>query len=86
MQQNKRQEIGVGIFMLIGLAALVFLALKVADIKSLGNEPTYRLTATFDNIGSLKVRSPVKIGGVVVGRVTNITLDTKTYLPKVELA
>ncbi|MGL5265352.1 MAG: outer membrane lipid asymmetry maintenance protein MlaD, partial [Plesiomonas shigelloides] len=45
MQQNKRQEIGVGIFMLIGLAALVFLALKVADIKSLGNEPTYRLTA-----------------------------------------
>ncbi|MGL5045279.1 MAG: outer membrane lipid asymmetry maintenance protein MlaD [Plesiomonas sp.] len=86
MQQNRRLEIWVGIFMLVGLAALVFLGLKVADIKALGSEPTYRLTATFDNIGSLKPRSPVKIGGVVIGRVTAISLNTSSYLPQVELS
>ncbi|WP_192458341.1 outer membrane lipid asymmetry maintenance protein MlaD [Musicola keenii] len=83
--QTKKHEIWVGAFMLIALAAILFLALKVADLKSLGNQQTYRLYATFDNIGGLKIRSPVKIGGVVIGRVAEIGLDSKTYLPRVAL-
>ncbi len=83
--QTKKTEIGVGLFMLLALCAIVFMCLKVADVKSLGNEPTYRLYANFDNIGGLKVRSPVRVGGVVVGRVAEITLNTKTYLPRVAL-
>lgn len=71
--------------MLIALCAAVFLCLQVANVKSLGNEPTYRLYATFDNVGGLKARSPVKIGGVVIGRVANISLDPQTYLPKVAM-
>ncbi|MBJ7222476.1 MULTISPECIES: outer membrane lipid asymmetry maintenance protein MlaD [unclassified Brenneria] len=83
--QTKKSEIWVGAFMLIALCAIIFLCLKVADIKSIGNQPTYRLYATFDNIGGLKTHSPLRIGGVVVGRVADISLDEKTYLPRVAL-
>ncbi|MCL2892754.1 outer membrane lipid asymmetry maintenance protein MlaD [Brenneria tiliae] len=83
--QTKKSEIWVGAFMLIALCAIIFLCLKVADIKSIGNQPTYRLYATFDNIGGLKARSPVRIGGVVIGRVADISLDEKSYLPRVAL-
>ncbi|SLM61494.1 MULTISPECIES: outer membrane lipid asymmetry maintenance protein MlaD [Dickeya] len=83
--QTKKHEIWVGVFMLIALFSIVFLCLKVADLKSLGQQQTYRLYATFDNIGGLKARSPVKIGGVVIGRVAAISLDTKTYLPRVAM-
>ncbi|KEY59949.1 outer membrane lipid asymmetry maintenance protein MlaD [Serratia sp. DD3] len=83
--QTKKSEIWVGAFMLVALCAIVFLCLQVANIKSIGNEPTYRIYATFDNIGGLKVRSPVKIGGVVVGRVADISLNPKTYTPLVAL-
>ncbi|WP_434525809.1 outer membrane lipid asymmetry maintenance protein MlaD [Photorhabdus asymbiotica] len=83
--QSKKSEIWVGFFILIALTAIVFLCLKVADIKSVGSQPTYRLYATFDNIGGLKERSPVKIGGVVIGRVVTISLDEKTYTPQVAL-
>lgn len=83
--QTKKSEIWVGAFMLIALCAIVFLCLQVANIKSIGNEPTYRIYATFDNIGGLKARSPVKIGGVVIGRVAEISLDSKTYTPHVAL-
>lgn len=81
--QTKKTEVWVGVFMLIALAAIFFLCLKVADLKSIGSEPTYRLSATFDNIGGLKARSPIRIGGVVIGRVADISLDEKTYLPRV---
>lgn len=83
--QTKKSEIWVGAFMLIALCAVIFLCLQVANIKSIGNEPTYRIYATFDNIGGLKARSPVKIGGVVIGRVAEISLDPKTYTPRVAL-
>lgn len=83
--QTKKSEIWVGAFMLVALCAIVFLCLQVANIKSIGNEPTYRIYATFDNIGGLKVRSPVKIGGVVIGRVADISLNQKTYTPRVAL-
>ncbi|MEI2265371.1 outer membrane lipid asymmetry maintenance protein MlaD [Erwinia sp. CGal63] len=83
--QTKKSEIWVGVFLLLALCAALFLCLRVADLKSLGSEPTWRLYATFDNIGGLKSGSPVKIGGVVVGRVTEIGLDEKTYLPRVSM-
>lgn len=61
------------------------LALKVADSGMSGNGETYKLYAKFDNIGGLKVRSPIKVGGVVVGRVGDITLDKEDYVPVVTL-
>ncbi|MDR7343566.1 phospholipid/cholesterol/gamma-HCH transport system substrate-binding protein [Pantoea alhagi] len=83
--QTKKSEIGVGAFMLLALIAVLFLCLRVADVKSLGTEPTWKLYATFDNIGGLKTSSPVKIGGVVIGRVTEISLDEKSLLPRVTM-
>ena len=83
--QTKKSEIWVGIFLLIALLAALFVCLKAADVSSIKSEPTYRVYATFDNIGGLKSRSPVRIGGVVIGRVADITLDEKTYLPRVAM-
>ncbi|WP_034917286.1 MULTISPECIES: outer membrane lipid asymmetry maintenance protein MlaD [Erwinia] len=83
--QTKKSEIWVGAFLLLALCAALFLCLRVADLKSLGNEPTWRLYATFDNIGGLKTGSPVKIGGVVIGRVSDIALDDKTLSPRVTM-
>lgn len=83
--QTKKSELWVGAFLLLALCAALFLCLRVADLKSLGNEPTWKLYATFDNIGGLKTGSPVKIGGVVIGRVTDIVLDDKTYSPRVSM-
>lgn len=83
--QTKKFEIWVGAFLLIALAAALFICLRVANVTSLHNEPTYRLYATFDNIGGLKARSPVRIGGVIIGRVADISLDPKSYLPRVAL-
>ncbi|MGE0968881.1 outer membrane lipid asymmetry maintenance protein MlaD [Klebsiella sp. WOUb02] len=83
--QTKKSEIWVGVFLLAALLAALFVCLKAANVTSLRTEPTYRLYATFDNIGGLKARSPVRIGGVVVGRVADITLDPKTYLPRVAI-
>ena len=78
-------EILVGLFVVLGLLALVFVALKAANLTSFSNGDTYRLTARFDNIGGLKPRAPVRSAGVVVGRVTSIALDPKTYQGVVEL-
>lgn len=83
--QTKKFEIWVGVFMLVALLAALFICLKVANVTSLRTEPTYRIYATFDNIGGLKARSPVRVGGVVIGRVSDIELDPKTYLPRVEM-
>lgn len=69
----------VGLFVLLGLLAIVFLALKAANLASFRVGSTYAVTAKFDNIGGLKVRAPVKSAGVTVGRVTAIALDVKSY-------
>jgi len=78
---NKRAvEIMVGIFMLAGALGLVFLAMKAANLGTFTRQAnTYPLEARFENIGGLKVRAPVRSAGVVVGRVTSIKLDGKTY-------
>jgi phospholipid/cholesterol/gamma-HCH transport system substrate-binding protein len=81
--QSKKTEIWVGLFMLIVLGSVIFICLRVADLSSLNSQSSYRLNATFDNIGGLKVRSPVKVGGVIIGRVTQISLDSESYQPEV---
>ncbi len=78
-------EFLVGCFMLAGIFAGVMLALKVAGLTFAGQGDTYAVYASFDNIGSLKVRAPVKVGGVVIGRVSDISIDAKTFTPKVKL-
>ena len=69
----------VGLFVLLGLAAVLFLALKAANLTTLSSGDTYTLVARFDNIGGLKARAPVRAAGVVVGRITSIGLDPKSY-------
>ena len=72
-------DLWVGIFVAIGFGAILFLALKVGNLLTLDRTPGYHLEASFDNIGGLKLRAPVKAAGVVVGRVEAVRLDTKTY-------
>lgn len=72
-------DLWVGIFVAIGIAALLFLSLKVGNLSSAHLSETYVLEAKFDNIGGLKVRGPVKSAGVVVGRITDIKFDGATY-------
>jgi phospholipid/cholesterol/gamma-HCH transport system substrate-binding protein len=69
----------VGLFVLLGLAGLVFLSLKAANLASFGTRDSYTVSARFDNIGGLKARSPVRSAGVTVGRVTSISLDQKSF-------
>ena len=72
-------DLWVGFFVALGLAALLFLALKVGNLASSDVGETYMLQARFDNIGGLKVRAPVKSAGVVVGRVGEIRFDAESY-------
>ena len=77
--QSKAIDVWVGLFVIAGIAALLFLALKAGNLASFSTESTYRVNARFDNIGGLKPRAPVKSAGVVVGRVAAIHFDDKTY-------
>ena len=77
----------VGLFVLLGFAALVFLALRAGNMSSaVGLGPTYQASAQFDNIGGLKPRAAVRSAGVVVGRVASITFDDQSYRATVVLA
>jgi phospholipid/cholesterol/gamma-HCH transport system substrate-binding protein len=76
---KKSTETLVGVFVLLGILALVFLALKAANLASFSPAKTYQVRARFDNIGGLKVRAPVRSAGVSVGAVKSITLDKNTY-------
>ena len=78
-------DLWVGVFVAIGIAALVFLSLKAGNLISSNLGETYDLTAKFDNIGGLKARAPVKSAGVVVGRVAAIGFDPKDYTAVVTL-
>jgi len=82
---SKKIELMVGFFVALGIAALLVLSLKVANSGISGGGESYNLFAKFDNIGGLKVRSPIKVGGVVVGRVSAISLDKDDYTPVVTL-
>ncbi|MBR9727631.1 outer membrane lipid asymmetry maintenance protein MlaD [Shewanella intestini] len=82
---SRKLEISVGLFILSGLIAFCVLVFNVANVKVQSGNSTYQLKAEFNNIGGLKVRSPVKVGGVVVGRVSNIALDDRKLVPIVTL-
>lgn len=81
--QSSRHDAWVGLFVLIGGAALLFLALKAGNLLSLNFDETYQVSARFDNIGGLKPRAAVKSAGVVIGRVESISFDDKTFQAKV---
>ena len=76
---RKGVETLVGLFVLLGILAILFLALRAANLGNFVIGETYIVSARFDNIGGLKVRSPVKSAGVTVGRVKTIVLETNTY-------
>jgi phospholipid/cholesterol/gamma-HCH transport system substrate-binding protein len=82
---RKTVDVWVGLFVLLGLAALLFLALQAGNMSSLSFGKTYAITGKFDNIGGLKPQAPVKSAGVVVGRVGAIGFDSKTFQAKVTL-
>ena len=82
---RSKNDLWVGLFVMIGLAALVFLALQAANLLSLNFQSTYRITAQFDNIGGLKPKAAVRSGGVVVGRVAGISFDDERYQARIDL-
>jgi len=75
MKSSNQVEIAAGLFLLLGIAALVFLAVEATDTAGLDSSETYELNAYFTNIGSLKPRAPVSMAGVTIGRVQSIELD-----------
>ena len=85
MERNKN-DFWVGMFVLIGAVAILFLALQSANLLSLNFQSTYHVTAKFDNVGGLKPKAAVRSAGVVVGRVESITFDDKTFQALVTLA
>jgi len=85
MKQTRTTEMLVGMFVAAGIAALFVLAMQVSNLSSFREEGTYTLTARFDNVGGLKVRSAVKAGGVVVGRVSGVDFDNDRQVAVVTL-
>ncbi|KAA3626166.1 MAG: outer membrane lipid asymmetry maintenance protein MlaD [Proteobacteria bacterium] len=79
MFQSRTTEIWVGLFVAAGLAALFVLAMKVSNLSGFTDEKGYTLVARFENIGGLKVRSPVTVSGVRIGRVAGISYDNENY-------
>lgn len=86
MRTTRTLELTVGLFVALGLAAFFMLAMRVSNLTSLGNDGGYTITAAFDNIGGLKVRSPVTLAGVTIGRVASISIDQQIYEAVVKMA
>ena len=85
MMNTRTVEIVVGLFVAAGLAALFMLAMKVSNLSSVTDNSGYVVTARFNSIGGLKVRAPVSMAGVTIGRVTGIDLDNTTYQAVVKM-
>ena len=79
MRNTRVIEIAVGLFVAAGMAALFLLAMQVSNLGNMGGGESYTITATFENIGGLKVRSPVTVSGVRVGRVDAIDYDNNAF-------
>ena len=79
-------DLWVGVFVVAGIAALVMLAMKVGNLGTYNVSDTYQLHAYFTNIGGLKTKASIKSAGVLVGRVTDITLDTERYQARVVMS
>ena len=84
--QRSKNDVWVGLFVLIGAVAILFLALQSANLLSLNFQKTYTVTAKFDNVGGLKPKAAVRSSGVVVGRVDKIVFDDKSFQARVVLA
>lgn len=84
--ERSKNDFWVGLFVMIGTAAILFLALQSANLLSLNFQSTYRVSARFDNVGGLKPKAAVRSAGVVVGRVESITFDDKSFQANVTLA
>lgn len=85
MSHSKILEVSVGVFVAVGIAALLVLAVNVSNIGAFNAGQQYTVSANFDNISGLKKRSAVAIAGVTVGRVTSITVDPITFEAVVEM-
>lgn len=85
MKRQLKVEIWVGAFVLMTLLSLVVIAFQVSNFSTWKEKPSYQVSALFNNIGGLKVRAPVKISGVVVGRVVGISVDPRTYQARVSM-
>ena len=79
MEKQRTIEIAVGIFVAFGIAALVMLAMKVSNVAALTEGDGYHVTAHFENIGGLKIKAPVNMGGVRIGRVIGVEYDQDAY-------
>lgn len=84
--ERAKNDVWVGLFVLIGAAAILFLALQSANLLALSFQQSYRVVAKFDNIGGLKRQAAIKSAGVVVGRVESITFDDKSFQARVALS
>lgn len=84
--QRSKNDVWVGLFVIVGAVAILFLALQAANLLSLNFQTTYTVTAKFDNVGGLKPKAAVRSGGVVVGRVESLVFDDKTFQARVTLA
>lgn len=84
--ERSKNDVWVGLFVIIGLVAILFLALKAANLLNLSFQSEFRVAAKFDNVGGLKPRAAVKSAGVVVGRVESITFDDKAFQARVTLS
>ena len=76
---NKRTDFLVGLFVVLGALAVLFLAMRAGNLSTFSFEKTYEVHAKFDNIGALKIRAPIKSNGVVVGRVTKIDFNNAQF-------
>ena len=85
MSNSRILEISVGIFVAVGVAALLVLAVNVSNVSGFSAGKQYTVTANFDNVSGLKSRSAVAIAGVTVGRVVSITVDPVTFEAVVEM-
>jgi len=85
MRQTRTIEISTGLFIILGFASLFFLATQTTNIRAYNDTSGYTVTASFTNVGGLKVRAPVTMAGVDVGRVTEIHLDPRTFSPIVSI-
>ena len=81
--QNRSLEVGVGLFILAGILALLLLALRVSGLSPSSAQDTYKLYAYFDNIAGLTVRAKVTMAGVTIGKVTAIDLDRDSFTGRV---
>lgn len=84
--QRSKNDVWVGLFVVLGAVALLFLALKSANLLSLNFDKTYTISARFDNIGGLKPQAAIRSAGVVVGRVTSIDFDDTTFQATITMA